>query len=788
MWFALGYLFFAIYGSLVPLEYQSRPLTEAWAIFGDIAGMSLSFVSRTDWLVNILLFIPLAFLLAGACWPAHGVVAGTLVALGVFALCLGFSVAIEFMQVFFPQRTPSINDIVAQSIGTGLGITAWITFGSRLSAWFSGWRSARSPLDIWKRFLYSYLFVLFGYSLLPLDLTISPVEVLHKWREGRLILLPFSFAFAEPIEAIYDLAVDVLLWMPAAFLWCLAFPGRRLRSWLAVVGAAAVLEFLQLFVYSRVSDVTDIFTAAAGAGAGILLAGRMGRTNVAKAARPLFHPSLGWLLLTLAWILVLAAIFLYPFDFQMDREFLLARLQGARKIPFEVYYFGTEYRAVTEVMHKAGFFFPLGALLALAVTQTRNYIWRRHAVAAAMAVIGMVALGIEAGQLFIPGKNVDVTDWMLEVLGGVAGFAIIRYLHLRLSAPAGRAAALGQRPPELNTMDTIKGTNPAGAQMQPRQAGTIIAIGIGILTVMAWLATRSDMVPYNVRELVDEKHPFLSVLLLAGAIYWIIGFPVLIVQWLAQGELYLLSLPVLALIHGLIAWILLRFAVPIESIHDIVGYPVLDWPWEWEMFGRFLALFSLWTVGATAGGIIASWHIFPGNKSALLAWIVGAFLLIPISYYVVVVAAATDNLVELMAGNGSLGAFLLIGLSITGVALGGMKGVLALIPGAAGRMPAAAWVLSAGILTYGALYYGTEQIIVKYNQVFSALQFLLSSNRTKLAGQGELLVRYVALYCFLVAAIIMVQYPLWRWLTPGPRQGGTQRQIGGHMHSSITRF
>jgi hypothetical protein len=397
-------------------------------------------------------------------------------------------------------------------------------------------------------------------------------------------------------------------------------------------------------------------------------------------------------------------------------------------------------------------------------------------------------LGIEAGQLFIPGKNVDVTDWMLEVLGGVAGFAMIRYLQRRLSAPTGKAAALGPRPPDLDTMDTMKGTNAVGAQMQGRQASAIIGIGIGILAVMAWFATRSDLVPYNVRELVDGKHPFLSVILLAGAVYWIMGFPVLIVQWLTRGELYLLSLPVLALIHGLVAWILLRFAVPIESIHDIVGSPVLDWPWEWEMFGRFLALFSLWTVGATAGGIIASWHIFPGNKSALLAWIVGALLLIPISYYVVVVAAATDNLVELMAGSGSLGAFLLIGLSITGVALGGMKGVLALIPGAVRRMPAVAWVLGAGILAYGALYYGTEQIIVKYNQVFSALQFLLSSSRTKLAGPGELLIRYATLYCFLIATITMVQYPLWRWIISAPGQRGRHMGIGKHIPSSIAKF
>jgi hypothetical protein len=330
-----------------------------------------------------------------------------------------------------------------------------------------------------------------------------------------------------------------------------------------------------------------------------------------------------------------------------------------------------------------------------------------------------------------------------------------------------KAAALETR---VSGLDTRRDMDVTGAQMQGWRAGAIIATGIGILAVIAWLATHSDLVPYNVRELVDKSHPFLSAILLAGSVYWITGFPVLIVQGLTRGELFLLNLPFLALIHGLIAWILLRFAVPIESIHDIVGSPVLDWPWEWEMFGRFLALFSLWTVGATAGGIIASWHILPGNKSALLAWTVGALLLIPVSYYIVVVAAATDNLVELMASNGSLGAFLLIGLSIMGVALGGMKGALALIPGTRRRMQAAAWVLGASILTYGALYLGTEQIIVKYNQVFSALQFLLSSSRTELAGPGELLIRYATLYCFLIATIIMVQYPLWRWIMSAPGQ------------------
>lgn len=772
-WFALVYLFFAVYGSLVPLDFQNRSLAEAWIAFRDINSMSLSFSSRTDWLVNIVLFIPLAFLLTGALWPAGGVIVCALVILAVFVVCLAFSVTIEFAQLFFPQRTPSLNDIVAQTAGTGLGISAWIAFGSRLSGWFIGWRNAHAPLDVWKRLLYSYLFVLLVYNLLPLDLTVSPVEIFHKLREGRLVLLPFSFIFSNPIEAIYDYGVDILTWIPAAFLWCLAFPRGQLRSWLELVGVASAFEFLQLFVYSRVTDVTDIFTAAIGAAIGTWLAKRLGPTASGEAAEPLPHLSGAWFFLALIWMVMLAAVFFYPFDFQMGREFLAERIQGAHKVPFEVYYYDTEYRAATEVLHKAGFFLPLGALLALAVMSIQNYRWKRYARAAALTLIGITAFGIEVGQLFIPGKNVDVTDWMLEVLGGIAGFAIIQYLNRMLFRAAPNTASLSAPMPavgEIGMMGTMGTTGTMRAEMRGRRALAVTAIGIVIWVGIAWLIMRSSLTPYNVRELVDSRHPLLSLVLLAGWFYWITGFPVLIVQWLTRGEMYLLSLPHLALIHGLVAWILLRFAVPMESIHDIVGSPILNWPWEWEMLGRFLALFSFWTVSATAGGIIAVWHTLPGVKSALLGWAVGALLLIPISYYVVVVSAATDNLVELIARNGSAGAFLLLGVAITGILFGGTKVALALIPGAEWRARAAAWALGSCAISYLALYSGTEQIIVKYNQVFSALQFLLSSDRSHLAGPSELVVRYIAVWSFLVAAIAMVQYPIWRWVISDRRE------------------
>lgn len=791
VWLALGYLFFAVYGSLVPLEFRNLPLSDAWLTFRDIGSIGLSFSSRADWLVNILLFIPLGFLLTGAFWPARGMLR-PLAVLGVFIVCLGSSLAIEFAQLFFPQRTPSLNDIVAQTIGTGLGVTAWILFGSRFSAWFAGWRRARAPLDIWKRLLYSYLFVLFAYNLLPLDLTISPVEIAHKWREGRLVLLPFSFPFANPVEAIYDFGADILVWIPAAFFWNLAFQHGRLRSWLGLVSAAAVLEFLQLFVYSRVSDVTDIFTAALGAAVGTWLTKRSGRHVHGEVASPLFHSGWLWFLMALLWTAGLAAVFFYPFDFQINREFLAQRLRDAHTIPFEVYYFGTEYRAATEVLHKIGFFLPLGALLALAIGKNRNATGsRRYATLAAIAVVAIVAAGIEAGQLLLPGKNVDVTDWGLEVLGGVIGLAMIRYLE-RLSSPAlpgmGAPTPLAHPVAAMDTAETAGTGGTKRAGISAKRALAVIAIGCAAWVLIAWLIMRSSLTPYNVRELVDSRHPLLSLVLLVAAFYWITGFPVLITQWLTRGELYLLSLPPLALAHGLAAWTFLRLAVPIESIHDIVGSPILGWPWEWEMLGRFLALFSLWTVAATAGSIIAARHLVPHLSSAILGWSVGACVLVPLAYYIVVAEAATDNLTELIANNGGIGAFFMIGLAMATVLSAGTKIALATISLRQGEHPAKAaiWMLGSAVLTYVLLYFGTEQVIVKYDRVFSAMQFLLSSDRSNLASPGELMLRFAIVYCVLVAAIAVVQYPLWRVVAQGETHA--HPRTAPHFQRSVDNY
>jgi glycopeptide antibiotics resistance protein len=428
---ALIYTVFVIYGSLVPLEYRALTLDEAMAQFRQIRLLKLGIGSRADWVANLLLFVPLTFLWMGALAHGRGLSARFLASLFVVFCAALLSGGIEFTQLFFPQRTVSLNDLFAEMLGGILGVTAWWLGGRRFAHWLAGWKSAQSHLEITQRLTLVYLLALFGYSLLPLDLTISPVEVYHKFREGKLNLLPFARLPHEPAQAIYELASDSLLWFVPALLWRWAGKATPVRVWVGMTGAALLLEILQLFVYSRVSDITDLFTAASGAALGVWAASLINKST--RTHSPAGNSSIPVLplLLATAWIGVILITFWYPFDFRTDGAFLRGRLHDfLTRVPFEAYYFGTEYRAATEVLHKVLFFIPLGAMLGWFVARLR-YLWRGYAAFISLTLIFCVACAVVAGRLAQPEKNPDIMDIVLQWLGGGLGFVIARILLSR---------------------------------------------------------------------------------------------------------------------------------------------------------------------------------------------------------------------------------------------------------------------------------------------------------------------------------------------------------------------
>jgi VanZ family protein len=430
-----AYLVLVVYGSLVPLEFHAMPLGDAWSRFEQISYLRLGIGSRADWVANILLFVPLAYLAMGALSPDRGGLAKALASGIVLAACVASSFAIEFTQVFFPQRTVSINDLVAEAIGAGVGVVLWWTTGARAVRWASAWASTPSRAGAADRLRHAYLFLLFGYQLLPLDLTISVVEIFHKWREGKIVLMPFGADYASREQQIYGLVTDVALWVPVAFLWRLGRGLPPATIWFRVVACAALVEFLQLFVYSRVTSTTNLLTAFAGAVVGVALAGWIG-APVAPAATDGRIGATGrriapWVLGIAAWAAVLATVFWYPFDFRADWGFVNGRLESLRSVPFVAYYFGSELRAVTEVLHKMLFFLPWGLLLAGAGGVLRETTRIPGVVLHSAAVVAMLAASgaIEAGQIFLPARHADLTDMALECLGAAAGYAGFRLMR-----------------------------------------------------------------------------------------------------------------------------------------------------------------------------------------------------------------------------------------------------------------------------------------------------------------------------------------------------------------------
>ncbi|MBN8760874.1 MAG: hypothetical protein ABS91_00970 [Thiobacillus sp. SCN 64-35] len=748
---ALAYTLFVVYGSLVPLKFQALPWDEAVARFAAIPFLNLGIGSRADWVANLLLFVPLSFLWMGVAARRGGSTRAVLAALLIVPAAIGLSVGIEFTQLFFPQRTVSQNDVFAETLGGLLGVAAWLLWGRAFLDWLRAWRETHARAALAERLAWVYLAGVVVYNVLPLDLTLSAVELFHKWREGRVVLVPFAGLPAAPADALYEIATDVLIWAPLALLWRQDGTRSALRVWGMTLATAVLLEGMQLFVYSRVSDVTDILTGALGAAIGSLAGGWLGRRESRRSTLPTLGGAGLPFALAGAWVGVVLFTFWFPFDFRTDGAFIRARLDFIGRLPFEVYYFGTEFRAVTEVLRKTLFFAPLGALLAWGVARL-PWRWRGPAFGLAMLALAALPAVVELGQVMLPEKIADTTDWLLAWLGGLAGYAVARRV---LRAP--RLAEPGRR---VVRSESLPPARPARASRALH-----FAASTGALAAAIFIGARLDFVPYNVRELLDPGHAGLAALLLAAACYWLAVFPVWLARREVPGPVRIGFLPLGLLVYGGVAFLLLDGAVADESLFDLVGSPILDWPGQWETGLRWVAL--LLVPGALiylAAQSVRRWRGKP--LGALHFW--AALPALALAYWAVVVEAATDNLVELIASP-SLPAWL---------ALSGWLYLLFLAAAllASPLKPAErpwAWVAVGLSLPLGGLllYLGLAGDIDKYGQHFSALQFLLSRDRQHYASPAVVWLRYAGLHVLVIAALAFLQWPHFRAgrLSPSPR-------------------
>lgn len=756
----LGYVAFLFYGSLVPLQWRPMPLAQAWSSFHALLLQPPQIYSRTDASVNLLLGVPLSLLGAQAAWGRRRYTLGTPL---LWLLCVGISMAVEFSQQFTVDRTPSQTDVLAQAVGALLGLGLQAACGPRLHGWVVGWWRDELGAAFAQRVLHGWLAVLLLFALMPLDIASSAADLLRKWRDGRVHLLPFTDLPHGFVEALYHLGTDVLLWLPVGVLWRL----QRRPLWHAVLwglGAAAALEGVQLFILSRSTSSTDVLAAGLGVALGH---GAARRWAQAPLAAPTPQAGLGWAAAAIGAAALAVAAFWYPFNVRLDGAALRQQLAAMAQAPLHNYYASSELRALNELLRKPLMLLPAGLLWSRFAAACRRP--RRWLALGALLGLACGAL-IEAGQLLLPGKVSDPTDAVLEAAGVWLGLAVggrlwrsgrpaVPMPHATASAMAGAprsarpAAAPPLRPP----------ARPA------REAATVLLLALALD-----LGARLPGVPYNVRELMPSGlQGVLAALALAALAWALFVLPLhLLARWerTPQRAGHLLWL---APATGLVLAVLVAAGVPRESLDDVVGTPTLGGGVA-ESALRFAALMVPLLL-ASAG---AAWAVariaLPAAPGLLRVWLIPVLAWALPSHYVIVTAAATDNLTELMHGGGSALASACLYAGV--LALWACACALAALPWVPRRGRALGLALLAGPAAAALLWAGSETTLVKYDRVFSAAQFLLSPDREHYAAAPALALRFALGALGLAAAAALLQAGRWRALATSHPQPPLRRR------------
>ena len=770
---ALVYTAFVVYGSLVPFDYQPRSLDAALARFSRIPFLQLGVDRRSDWVANFLLFVPISALWFGA--ATHVLTSGAarvLVSILVLGLCLGLGIGIEFIQIYFPARTVSQNDVFAQAFGALCGVVVWTAGRARFSRAYDAWNAAASVHGRLTTFLWYYVIFLVIYSVLPLDLTISPGELYQKWKLGRIELNPFRFDAGQWAKTLADIATDSLTWVPIAVLVYLRVSTRAIAI-AAVVGlAAAFVEFAQLFVFSRYSDLRDVLVAMVSALPVALVmrkfASKRRQTSLSGHTRLLDGraPTRGtgtMLSICGCWLMLLAGLYWYPYEFSFSVEAARAGIESLFSVPLGSYYTGSEYNALSQALRRIFLFAPFGLVFAL----YGRSLWL------ALLFGALANLMLECVQLFQAHKYFDLGD-LLFVCIGIGG------AHVAARRVIGAESPASVEPPRSQTSETSSRL-PAlllSFLVLPFIGGAIVA-----------MATTLPSVPYNVKELFDaDIAPWLvgfrlnlvAVMLCAGS--------VVVVHWVRQYfGVRALSAPALfALPLVLVSWWLLHFTVPNEALHDIVGSPVLAWPWHFEELARFcgLALPIVLVQIAIAWSLTQSPETrFVRSKAILLVAVA-----IGIGHVVVVELTDTDNLVELMRDGGTLYSSVAVGLWIVVLfgALHRLAHDLFRVSGARQFASILLYLLSVP-MGFTLVLIAQEPALHKYGQTFSGLQFLLSPDRQNLLPYDQLLLRYALVHTAVLIGGLVACWPLYARTAQRLSRGGAQNRADARASSHALR-
>lgn len=433
-WVALGAIAFTVYGSLMPFEFRALAFADAVDAFSAVLERGIHIDSKSDSVANVILGVPLGFALLGFFavdrnWPREH---QALIGLLLLPLCTLVAVGVEFAQLFTPSRDCSASDIVAQTIGSAAGMAAWV-MGGRVIAGRAVAVWTRADVNAAGRILIAYLALVMLIQTLPFDVSVSPRNLYHKFKDGKVCLVPFSeydgMTAAERWGHTAKLARLAGLFFPIGLL-AARLRGRTERWTILHVALAALavgvcMEVPQLVVRSRSPSVTDSLVGALAAIGGWYAA----RIHHQGLAIPF---AVSWGIIWLAGMT--------PTVFPPPGTTRLEAPRPFNWVPGLSAESGSPLGSMENMLTKLVLFGLLGVIIAawwLPPSVRRGRGGSVRVAAAIAAALGFVASGVfESNQQWYASNLPDVTDVIIGGLG--AGLAVFVACRVRTAPPAPR--------------------------------------------------------------------------------------------------------------------------------------------------------------------------------------------------------------------------------------------------------------------------------------------------------------------------------------------------------------
>lgn len=427
VYLSLAYVAFVIYGSLVPLEFHYRSWDNAWQTFKNIPYLNLGIDSRADWVANAVLYVPVGFLIASLLkrFGKHPALALAFIGSLVFSFAL--AVSVEFTQLFFPQRTVSYNDIIAEFLGSILGAIFAVRWSNRFMSLLS--TLAGNPDRLVAHLLKAYAISYVAFSLFPYDFLVSISEIHWKIQsDGWGWLVAKESMGGSTILAIAKLFAEILAVVPLGMMLGKIKTGRRPWSPTHALLFGALLglmiEVAQFFIATGVSQGLSVITRAIGMYIGTLL---WRHRTLFPPQRVAFELRRFGLFIGIFYLIALAAVNGLIGHRWMGIDFAMNALKEINFLPFYYHYYTTEQAALLSLVSVCLMYAPIG-VLAWAY-------WSSPVLG--MSVAMLIAGLMESGKLFLTGFHPDPTS---VLIAGFSAWATAKMINRIASVPFLKAA------------------------------------------------------------------------------------------------------------------------------------------------------------------------------------------------------------------------------------------------------------------------------------------------------------------------------------------------------------